>query len=87
MIGLRLAVAAVLAAAVVAGCITYFLIPAVSPPVEAGRMQRLVLTQLSGVLLHCSYGSYGSESGRPSASTSGSEKMQSTWIVASLSPP
>ena len=30
---------------------------------------------------------YGIATGRPSASTSGAEKTQSTWIVDSLSPP
>jgi hypothetical protein len=37
MISVRLAVAAVLLAAVAAGCMTYFLIPAVPQPVEADR--------------------------------------------------
>ena len=37
MISFRLAVAAVLAAAVAAGCLTYFLIPSAPQPVEAGR--------------------------------------------------
>ena len=30
---------------------------------------------------------YGIETGRPSASSSGAEKTQSTWMLASLSPP
>jgi hypothetical protein len=50
MIGLRLAVAAVLAAAVVAGCITYFLIPAVPPPVEPGRRLPPTLINVTGRL-------------------------------------
>jgi hypothetical protein len=48
MIGLRLAVAAVLVAAVVAGCITYLLIPAGPPPVETEQPISPTVLKVSG---------------------------------------
>ena len=48
MIGMRLAVAAVLVAAVVAGCITYLLIPAAPRPVEADQLMRPTVINVTG---------------------------------------
>src|SRR5262245_12149742 len=47
------------------------------------RVDRAVLALGKLGMLHA----YGISTGRPSASIVGPEKMQSTWIVASLSPP
>jgi hypothetical protein len=48
MTGLRLAVAGVLAAAVVAGCITYFLVPAAPRPAEADRRLPSAVVNVTG---------------------------------------
>lgn len=48
MIGVRLAAAAVLVAAVVAGCITYLLIPAGPGPLEADQPMQPTVLNVSG---------------------------------------
>ena len=48
MIGLRLAVAAVLVAVVVAGCITYLLMPAEPRPVEADQLMPPTVINVTG---------------------------------------